>query len=481
MSRLLSRLLSESVVYGLGAAASQIVGIILVPIYARKLGASEYGIVAILSTTISLSSVIAGLALAQAFFRTYLKDTATVAERRHVLATSVVLRAVLSGVAGILIALLSVPLAVALFGDAARADLLLYVAAIVFVDTTTVIPLSYLRAERRPFGYAMLALTRATLGSALVIVFVVVVNLGVRGVLLGSLGAAVITAAAGTAILIGGGVRLGWDGVLVRSMLAFSLPLVPAAAASWALSFIDRFFLQAMDGSRIVGIYAAGYTVGLAVNVFVVQPFTLMWGAAKWDIYRDEERAPWIFARVTTAFAVVGSFMALGAAAFGTDVMRVLLTTEFEPGRFVVPFSAFAAVLYGVYTLAGTGLNIAARTGWIAAAFIGAAGLNIVLNIVLIPPFGFMGAAYATVAGYAALALVTGLLSERYYSIPWQIPQTVAALGLGFALGVAALVGPDALAWRLACFVVYLPLLLALRVVRAADVRVVRDTLIRRG
>lgn len=480
MRGLLSRLISESAIYGLGAAASQIVGIILVPVYARQLGATNYGVVAILNTTISLTAAIAGQALAQAFFRTYLKDSATAAERRHVLATSMTLRLLVSGLAAALLAVLSVPLATVLLGNPDDAGLILLVAAIVFVDTSMVIPLSQLRAERRPMTYAGLALARAGLGSAFIILFVVFLDMGVQGVLLGSLTAALLTAVAGIAVLLRDGLRLGWDGAIVRDMLAFAIPLVPAAAASWSLSFVDRFFLQGIDGSYAVGVYAAGYTVGLAVNVFAIQPFTLMWAAAKWDIYREDARAPEVFARVTTAFCVTGSFIALAVAAAGTDVIRLLLTPEFEASRYVVPFSAFAAVLYGVYTLTGTGLNVVARTGWIAGSFGAAAILNVIMNVLLIPPFGFMGAAVATIVGYAFLAALTGFLSDRYYPIPWQLPRATGALTLGFALAVAAVVGPDHIGWRAACFLVYGPLLLLLRIVQRGELAAVRSTLLPR-
>ncbi len=481
MSTLLSRLVSESAIYGLGAAASQAVGIILIPLYARQLGTTDYGVLAIFNTTISLSAVLVGLALAQAFLRTYLKDTATLAERRHVLGAAMTLRLAVSVASAAAIALLSEPLAQLLFGSASWRDHMLLVSLIVLLDTVTVLPLSYLRAERRPTVYALLSVTRAVVGSILIVTFVVVAQMGVYGALLGSALAAAVTAAMGfAALIIGGNFTLSSDWSLMRAMLVFSLPLVPAAAASWVLSFIDRYFLQAFEGSSAVGVYAAGYTVGLILNVFVVQPFTLMWSAAKWDIYRDNDDAPRIFARVTTGFVVVASLAALTIAAFATDAIRFLLTPAFEESRYVVPFSAFAAVLYGVYTLVGTGLNIEAKTKWIAASFGVAAAVNIGLNLVLIPAFGFMGAAYATILSYGLLTGLTGLLSHRFYPIPWQLRQMTIAMVVAFALAVGALLGPDIVVWRIACIVAFIPLMLGLRVVSAEDVTTMRRALVSR-
>ena len=82
------RLVSESAVYGLGGVANQALTIVLVPIYARVLGESGMGVVAVINATLSLSQLFATLALPQAFFRAYLRDADTDAERHRVLAGS---------------------------------------------------------------------------------------------------------------------------------------------------------------------------------------------------------------------------------------------------------------------------------------------------------------------------------------------------------------------------------------------------------
>ena len=94
-----------------------------------------------------------------------------------------------------------------------------------------------------------------------------------------------------------------------------------------------------------------------------------------------------------------------------------------------------------------------------------AAVANLGANLILVPAFGFMGAAFSTLGGYALLAVVGSWLSQRQYPVPWDLRRAVSALVIGFVLGEAAVLGPDLLAWRLLCFAAYLPTLLALRVI----------------
>jgi hypothetical protein len=83
--------------------------------------------------------------------------------------------------------------------------------------------------------------------------------------------------------------------------------------------------------------------------------------------------------------------------------------------------------------------------------------------------FGFMAAAWSTLISYALLAILTGAASQRYYPVPWDYPRVLGAVGLGLALSAAGLLGPDALAWRILCFLVFPVVLLATGIVSRVD------------
>ncbi|MCV0403160.1 MAG: lipopolysaccharide biosynthesis protein [Chloroflexi bacterium] len=465
---LLRRLLGESAVYGLGGVANQALAIILVPIYARQLGLENYGIVAILTTTLSLSTLVATLALPHAFFRSYLKEADGERAQAGVLRTTLGLRLLVSSIALLVLLALSVPLAAVLIGGDDAWPLLALIAPIVFFDTLNLVPLSFLRAERRPIPYAVIAFSRAVIGSVLIIAFVVVLDIGVIGVVLGSALSALVAASAGLALLARDGrLSIGFDRSLVRHMLAFSLPLVPASVASWTLNLSDRYLIAAFDGAAAVGTYAAGYTVGLAINALAISPFTLAWGAAYWEISR-QDNAREVIGRVLTGFTALAAFAALGLSALATDVFRLLLTPEFEPGRFVTPFSAFAYVLYGIFTIVTTGLNLESQTRRLPLVMGVTAAANVALNVLLIPLLGYSGAAISTILSYGLLAVIAGIVSQRYYPVPWQLTRVVALLAVGGGLSAAALLGPDHVAWRLACIGAYPLIVIGLRIVPAA-------------
>lgn len=455
--------------YGMGGIANQAVAVLLVPIYARVLGPSGVGVTAVINSTLSLSLIVAGLALPQAFLRWYLKEAENDRDRARVLGTTMAVRLAASLAGMVAVALAVIPLTLALYGDAATLPIFLLIAPIILFDSVLAIPLTVLRAQRRPRPYAFLSFTRAVLGSVLIVALVVVAGVGVIGVVIGSAVAAGVSAGVGLFVLSNAGLlRFAWDGRLARSMLAFSLPLVPAGLAGWALNLSDRYLLQAFTDAATVGIYAMGYTAGLVVNALAVQPFAVAWGATYWEIARRGDAAAAI-ARVLTAYAAAGALAALLLSALGTDLLRVLVGERFEASRFVVPFSAFAFVLYGVFLIGTTGINLASRTGLFPLIMAGAAALGVVLNVLLIPTIGFMGAAVSTLAAYTVLALSGGLVAQRMYPVPWDLPRVAGLLLTGGALSAAALLGPDHAAWRVGCLLAYLPLVLIFRLVSPGE------------
>ena len=251
-------------------------------------------------------------------------------------------------------------------------------------------------------------------------------------------------------------------------MLGFGLPLVPAALAGWTLNLSDRYLLQGFTDAATVGVYSLGYTAGLLVSALAVQPFSIAWGAAYWDLAKRPD-APAAFARVLVAFTAVGSLIALTLSAVGTDAIRLVLTDDFEPARYVVPFSAFSYVLYGVFTILTAGLNLENQTRWLPMTMGAAAVAGVALNVVLIPLWGFMGAAVSTLVSYVLLASLSGAASQRYYPVPWDLPRLFVTLTLGGGLAAAALLGPDHALWRIGCIIAFPITMVLLRVVRVAD------------
>jgi O-antigen/teichoic acid export membrane protein len=131
-------------------------------------------------------------------------------------------------------------------------------------------------------------------------------------------------------------------------------------------------------------------------------------------------------------------FAAFGLSLVATVALDWLFPPSYHASAPVIPIVAVSLVFNGIYYVFSIGANITRKT-WIAAVFMAIAAVsNVGLNLILIPRFGAMGAAVATLLAYIVLAAAAYIANQRLYPIPFEIGRfTLAALG-GVALFVAS-------------------------------------------
>ena len=210
--------------------------------------------------------------------------------------------------------------------------------------------------------------------------------------------------------------QLGWqfDRGLLRAMNRFGLPLVPAALALWAINFIDRLFINQFKGQAEVGIYSLAVRISLVI-IFLMTAFQLAWPAFAYSI-ADDGAAKRTYSYVLTYLLFITCWMSLSSACSrrGSSPPSTRTTSSGARRR---PCRCCASPRRFGYTVLAIGIGRARQTqfNWIVTG--AAAVVNIVLNVVLIPPYGMMGAAVATIVAYVALFAGMWLNSRRVFPV----------------------------------------------------------------
>ena len=225
-------------------------------------------------------------------------------------------------------------------------------------------------------------------------------------------------------------------------MNRFGIPLVPTALFLWVTNFSDRFFLVKLSDVSEAGLYSVGVRVASAM-VLLLTAFRMAWPAFAFSI-RDEDEAKRTYAYVLTYLTVVTAWVALALTLFAPWLVDLLAAPRFAESYRVVGPLSFAAVAFAAYIVVAIGVGRIRRTqfNWVVTG--AAAIVNVALNLSLIPPYGMMGAAIATVAAYATMAVGMAWWSQRIYPVPyqWRRVVTAAAAAVGLAvLGKALDVG----------------------------------------
>jgi O-antigen/teichoic acid export membrane protein len=225
---------------------------------------------------------------------------------------------------------------------------------------------------------------------------------------------------------------LAFDWPPLREALRFGLPKVPHGILAQTLNLFDRRILASYVPRAEVGIYAMGGNFASAMK-FPLSAFEPAWQPFVFDNARREGGAIEI-GKVATRMALVFTGLALVFALTLPDLLRLVIRrAEFHPAAAVVPILVLATLFQGYFFLSSVGISIAKEARYYPIITAAATALNIGLDLWLIPTHGIMAAAWATVAGYALMALMGSAFSRRLYPIPIEVPRIVLLLAAAVA------------------------------------------------
>jgi O-antigen/teichoic acid export membrane protein len=444
----LQELLRHSAIYGLGSIVARVLAVLLLPLYTRYLSPGDYGLI---ETLVALSAVLTALVaqgMKSAFFRFYF-DSNEAGRRLVVVQTAFWYVLAAATVVLVLGVALARPVSWLLFGTDGHAGLV----AAAFVGLWAAMNYeqmtSLFRVEQRSTAYV--AATLANVGVTIVatVLLVVVFDQGPLGVIVGNFTGTLIVYAA---LLLHSRRALGlqFDRSLYRAMNRFGLPLVPSALALWLTNFSDRFFLVKLADPQEVGLYSIGVRVASAI-LLLLTAFRMAWPAFAYSIVDDRE-AQRTYSFVLTYVVYVTCWLALALGLLAPWILRLITTRPFYPAEDVVAPLAFGTAAFGAYLVVQIGTGRARRTGsnWLVTGL--GAALNMALNLALIPAFGRVGAAVATVAAYTLLFVAMAWRAQRVFPVPyqWRRVATLAIAAVGLTVVGKALDAPLPLALALA-------------------------------
>ncbi len=426
----IKRLAKHSAIYGLGGIVSRILAVLLLPLYTSYLVPRDYGRVETLIALTAVLVTLLRLGISSAFFRFYF-DTTDPARRRTVVRTSFwfTMASATAGLGAGWIAAGEIAHLLALGGGQAwlvRAAFVGLWAQMNYEQLT-----SLFRVEERSVAFVLASLANIFVTVGATVILVVGFDQHAMGVIVGNF--------TGTLVVYIGllafhreQLGLEFDRGLFRNMNRFGMPLVPSALALWTLNFSDRFFLAHLKDQTEVGRYSIGVRVASALTLLLVA-FRTAWPAFAYSI-EDDREAKRAYGYVLTYLTFVACWISLALGLTSPWLVRLLTTEPYFPGSRVVAPLAFAGAAWAAYTVVAIGIGRSRRTqfNWVVTG--AAAALNVLLNIVLIPHYGMMGAAVATVAAYTTMFLGMAWYAQRIYPVPYQWRRIATLVVVAVAL-----------------------------------------------
>lgn len=404
-------MIRESLLYLLAGLAARAASFIMIPFYTAHLSPSDYGTIELIELATQVVSLAIGLNIfGNSLIRFYQGETSP-EKQKTVVSTAALATAAINAAAvlaaiglvhrygparlpsGDLVVLLELALVSMFFGNVAE------------------LCLCYLRLQKR--AGAFLAYSLFVLSST-VALNVYLIGYRGRGIF-GFVETKLLVLGPAALVLLVWTLRqsgLHWNSGMFSGMAKFGSPLILANVAFFVIHFCDRFFLNHYATLADVGRYALAYKAGFLVTYLVAEPFSRAWSVRFVAMTRNEGWQEQ-FRMVARIYAAVLAAVAVFLALASEEAVELLTAPAYHAAASVIPVVALAYVFREIGDYCRHLLFINFRSPWVGSVSTGTACLNLLLNWLLIPPYGMYGAAWATVATWCVYAVLLFWLAER--------------------------------------------------------------------
>jgi O-antigen/teichoic acid export membrane protein len=436
----LKRFFKDTFIYGLASVLPRLINFGLVAVYSSVFDTSEFSTQTVWYIYAAFLNVVLTMGMETAFFRFY----TTQSDKSKVISSSFILLVISASCFLLLSYLFANELTV--FFEFEKSAFLKLLVWTTFLDTLVVIPFAYLRVTGRPLKFLFLKTANVLF---LVVVVVLLLITIPKLIKTGSnwpswLGfsdsykpdvihifIANVAASAFTFLCLAPyffKINWFWDRSLIKRLLQYGLPIMIGGLAYVVNENADKLMLAQINPDDN-GIYSACYKLGVFMTLYITA-FRL--GAEPFFFnHAGTSDAKVKYAKIMTWFVILGGCFMLGVVVFLDFFAQIFLKNQvYWQGLMIVPIILLANLFSGIYNNLSIWYKLTDQTRFGMGISIFGAFITVISLWVLLPKFGIIGGAYATLFAYVIMALISWYLGQKYYPVPYENIKIIAAITL---------------------------------------------------
>jgi len=395
--------LSHAKNYFSADVATKAIGLISIPIFTRLLTQLEYGIYSVYMSYLSIFIVIFSLNSYIAVGRYYYEKTE---DFKEFVSTTLTLLIIFYLITVSTTMLFYKPLL-----DVMKLpyNLLYYMVFASFFPIVYNVYYQILAAQQRSKEAAKIGITY---GYSIFILAVVITYFLSNERYLGKILASIIVGAISNVYFISKlreGLKFSLNRKHVKYILYYSIPLIPYSLSGIILSQFDRIMINSISSSVSAGLYSIGYVIGSLLLMVIGATLTAM--VPQIMEFFDRNEYSRINSLIRRTYAVV-MIAALGLIFFGKDIILVIADPKFHVAGDIVSIVVVGHIFYGMATIYGVYIGYTKKMIYSSISVLLAGIINIILNLIYIPQYGYVAAAYTTVVSYFFMFLFNWIIAK---------------------------------------------------------------------
>lgn len=434
---LYKKLLSETIIYGIGAILPRLINFALTPLYTGQINTEDFSKFSQLYALVAFVNIILTFGFETAYFR-FSADKNLAAKVFHTSFWFVFSNATIFLLG---MYLLKIPLA-DFFEYQDHPEYLIWFAWIAFFDAVCMVPFAFLRFTNKPIKYSAIKVFQGVFQTVLVLIFFywipqnVFQNIGMDEKVSYPFFANVISSFSGILLLlpIVSKVRFYFNKEIFLKMFHYGYPVMLAGLAYTVNENLDKLVLRDMVSESDAGAYGGCYKIATLMILMVtayrlgIEPFFF-----KKAYDQDAKKS---YADVMEYFVIFCGMVVIGLIGNLSWIKTLMIPNKaYWVAMDIVPIIAVANFFFGIYYNLSTWYKVTDKTFvGTAISWIGA-GLTIVLNLIFIPIIGFKAAAWATLIAYGTMMIISYFWGQKAYKIPYKTRKISFYLILSLTFG----------------------------------------------
>lgn len=431
--RSLSFLARAGLIYGIAEALRRVASVIMLPVYTRTLTPSDYAVLHLLELTVDVAAIALSGGVTAGVIRFYYKGEHE-ADRRALVASAWWFLFATNALGAVALVLLAPLIAERLLDGHEHAHYVWIVSGTFFVRAWTLVPFLFLQARQLATLHSLLSIVRLLAQLGLNVLFLVGFGWGVEGVLWSNFATSLVLGIGMTAFMLRQ-TGLVPQATATRALLRFGLPYQLAEAGTFILTFGDRYFLKASRGLEDTGLYSLAYQFGFLAVLIGSSPLFRAWNPQRFEVAAQPRAERDAFYNEGLLFiGIVLVSVSVGISLFVRPVLAVMSDPAYLPAAALVPILVLAYVFQAGKDVVEFGIQMSERTGFATLATWVSVAVILVGYAALIPPLGGLGAALATLAGFALRFALFAWFAQRLWPVSYRWGRQLLLLGYGAAV-----------------------------------------------
>jgi len=437
----LKKFLKDTIIYGLATVIPRLMNIILVSLHTDTLATTSYSENTTFYVYAAFFNVLLTYGMETAFFRFFSKSE----EKENIFSTALISLLATSMLFFIVVFSFNTELANFVQLDKTFFNLLI---GVLVLDTLVAIPFAYLRATGRPLKFTAIKLIN--------IIIVVILNYFflwaipkfqiefpgynetqlVTYIFIANFVASLVTFLLLMPYFFK--TKLQFSKRILKQLLNYSWPVMVAGLAYVINENFDKFWIPQVLGKSVNGAYAGCYKLGVFMTIFIMA-FRL--GAEPFFFnHAKEKNATTTYAFIMKYFVILGCAMLVFIIAY-LDIFKSILVDnpEYWTAIEIVPIILLANLCLGIYFNLAIWYKLTDRTRYGMYISIFGAVITIALNVFFVAEIGFMASAWATLITYVSMMLISYVLGQKYYPVPYNVKRILFYIIISVVLSILAL------------------------------------------